>query len=178
MYERLYGTLYDGKIVSFDLFGDTKQISEETDAFMRAVVDSAVISAFAEAPTIENGLSRQSAVTLGAVGVLIVLLIVYFVTTHSRNKREKQLRKETADRLAEYRRSKQDDESVGTGALRFVNETDHVRELSGVSLANFHAGVHRDFKRHRAVRRVAARQFRQQLVGHATAYRLCDLQPL
>jgi len=64
-------------------------------------------------------------VTLGAVGVLIVLLIVYFVTTHSRNKREKQLRKETADRLAEYRRSKQDDESVGTGALRFVNETDH-----------------------------------------------------
>ena len=125
VYERLYGTLYDGKIVSFDLFGDTKQISEETDAFMRAVVDSAVISAFAEAPTIENGLSRQSAVTLGAVGVLIVLLIVYFVTTHSRNKREKQLRKETADRLAEYRRSKQDDESVGTGALRFVNETDH-----------------------------------------------------
>ena len=63
--------------------------------------------------------------TLGAVGVLIVLLIVYFVTTHSRNKREKQLRKETADRLAEYRRSKQDNESVGTGALRFVNETDH-----------------------------------------------------
>gem|GEM_PF-181720 len=125
VYERLYGTLYDGKIVSFDLFGDTKEISEETDAFMRAVVDSAVISAFAEAPTIENGLSRQSAVTLGAVGVLIVLLIVYFVTTHSRNKREKQLRKETADRLAEYRRSKQDDESVGTGALRFVNETDH-----------------------------------------------------
>lgn len=125
VYERLYGTLYDGKIVSFDLFGDTKEISEETDAFMRAVVDSAVISAFAETPTIENGLSRQSAVTLGAVGVLIVLLIVYFVTTHSRNKREKQLRKETADRLAEYRRSKQDDESVGTGALRFVNETDH-----------------------------------------------------
>ena len=34
---------YDGKIVSFDLFGDTKEISEETDAFMRAVVDSAVI---------------------------------------------------------------------------------------------------------------------------------------
>ena len=54
VYERLYGTLYDGKIVSFDLFGDTKEISEETDAFMRAVVDSAVISAFAEAPTIEN----------------------------------------------------------------------------------------------------------------------------
>ena len=50
VYERLYGTLYDGKIVSFDLFGDTKQISEETDAFMRAVVDSAVISAFAENP--------------------------------------------------------------------------------------------------------------------------------
>ena len=50
VYERLYGTLYDGKIVSFDLFGDTKEISEETDAFMRAVVDSAVISAFAENP--------------------------------------------------------------------------------------------------------------------------------
>ena len=50
VYERLYGTLYDGKIVSFDLFGDTKQISEETDAFMRTVVDSAVISAFAENP--------------------------------------------------------------------------------------------------------------------------------
>ena len=50
VYERLYGTLYDGKIVSFDLFGDTKKISEETDAFMRTVVDSAVISAFAENP--------------------------------------------------------------------------------------------------------------------------------
>lgn len=125
VYERLYGTLYDGKIVSFDLYGGTSEISEETDAFMRAVVDSAVISAFAETPTIESGLSRQSAVTLGAVGVLIVLLIVYFVTTHNRNKREKQQRKETADRLAEYRRSKQDDESAGTGELRFVNETDH-----------------------------------------------------
>ena len=59
------------------------------------------------------------------IAIAVVMLIVYFVTTHSRNKREKQLRKETADRLAEYRRSKQDDESVGTGALRFVNETDH-----------------------------------------------------
>lgn len=125
VYERLYGTLYDGKIVSFDLYGGTSEISEETDAFMRAVVDSAVISAFAEKPTVENGLSSQSIATLSAVGVLIVLLVVYFVTTHSRNKREKQQRKETADRLAEYRRAKQDNEDAGTGALRFVNETDH-----------------------------------------------------
>lgn len=125
VYERLYGTLYDGKIVSFDLYGGTSEISEETDAFMRAVVDSAVISAFAEKPTVENGLSSQSIATLSTVGVLIVLLIVYFVTTHSRNKREKQQRKETADRLAEYRRAKQDNEDAGTGALRFVNETDH-----------------------------------------------------
>ncbi len=125
VYERLYGTLYDGKIVSFDLYGGTSEISGETDAFMRAVVDSAVISAFAEKPTVENGLSSQSVATLSAVGVLIVLLVVYFVTTHSRNKREKQQRKETADRLAEYRRAKQDNEDAGTGELRFVNETDH-----------------------------------------------------
>lgn len=143
VHERLYGTLYDGKIVSFDLYTGTEEIPEEYDALMRAIVDSAVISEFQETPG-----SSLSAETLWVVLVfflLVAMIVGFFVYRSIANKREKKNKAIMADRLAEYRQQKTGHEDEGIGALRFVNETVHDDTAIKI-FANFHA-----YRRHIAV---------------------------
>ena len=48
VYERLYGTVFDGMLVTFDLYNGTEEISEEYDALMRQIVDSVALPKSAE----------------------------------------------------------------------------------------------------------------------------------
>lgn len=121
VYERLYGTMFDGIIVSFDLYNGDEPISEEYDSVMRQVVDSAVFSEFAEKPGfIAND---ASVMALGIIVLLFVLLIAYIIFTSIRRKHDKAARREMAEKLAAFRRSRKDD--VSDGELRFLNETVH-----------------------------------------------------
>ena len=136
VYERLYGTLYNGMIVSFDLYNGTEEISAEYDALMREIVDSAVIAEFQEAPSHE--LTSEALWLLIVLVLLIVMLIGFFVYRSVSNKREKREKSVMADHLAAYRQKKDGHEDEGDGALRFVNETEHSDNAIKV-FANFHA---------------------------------------
>ncbi|MGN0479027.1 MAG: hypothetical protein ACI4GO_06310, partial [Hominenteromicrobium sp.] len=136
VYERLYGTLYNGMIVSFDLYNATEEIPEEYDALMREIVDSAVISEFTEAPTQE--LTPEALWVLIVLVLLIVLIVAFFVHRSISNKRDKRQKSMMADRIAEYRRSKEGHEDEGDGELRFINETEHSDNAIKI-FANFHA---------------------------------------
>ena len=136
VYERLYGTIFDGKLVSFDLYNGTEEIPEEYDALMRQIVDSAVFSEFMEAPSTE--LTAEAIWMLVVLVVLLALIIAFFVYRSVVNRRDKREKHAMADRLAAYRQSKLGHEDEGDGALRFVNETEHSDNAIKV-FANFHA---------------------------------------
>lgn len=137
VYERLYGTIFDGTLVSLDLYNGTEEIPEEYDALMREIVDSATFAEFLELPGSEP-LSAEAVWLLLILCVLIVLLVVFFIHRSVSNKREKREKAEMADRLAAYRQQKQGHEDEGDGALRFVNETEHDDRAIKI-FANFHA---------------------------------------
>lgn len=124
VYERVYGTMFNGIILSFDLYNGSEPISEEYDALMRQLIDSAVISEFTEKPPVVIvDASAISAIIL--LVILFVLLIGFIVYRSVSAKRDKKERKAMANRLVEYRRSKENAEDEGDGDLRFLNETMH-----------------------------------------------------
>lgn len=137
VYERVYGTLYNGMTVSFDLYTATEPIAEAYDALLRAIVDSAVITNMLETPTLSN-LPLETVWGLGAFAVLLVLLIAFFIYRSRASRKEKRDKLELANRIAAYRQQKQGSEDEGTGALRFVNETVH-DDNAIRAYANFHA---------------------------------------
>ena len=123
VYERLYGTMFNGLIITFDLYNGSEPISEEYDALVRGIIDSVVITEFTEKPVYEVSTSAKLAVAL--LAVLFGLLIFYVVYRSLTKKRDKLARKEMAERLFAYRRSKEADPDAGDGDLRFLNETVH-----------------------------------------------------
>lgn len=136
VYERLYGTIFDGKLVSFDLYNGTEEIPEAYDALMRQIVDSATFSEFLEAPGAE--LTPEAVWMLVVLVLLLALIVGFFVYRSVASKREKREKRMMADRIASYRQSKTGREDEGDGALRFVNETEHSDNAIKV-FANFHA---------------------------------------
>ena len=136
VYERLYCTLYDGALISFDLYTGASEIPEEYDALMRALVDSAVISAFK--PTPELQLSGSTLWVVMIMVALVALLVGFFVYRGVQVKSEKKEKASLADRIADYRRSKTGKEDEGDGSLRFVNETMH-DDVAIKVFANYHA---------------------------------------
>lgn len=136
VYERLYGTILNGTLVSLDLYNATEKIPEEYDALMRTIVDSATFAEFEEKPS--NEISPEALWVLLALVALTVLLIIFFVYRSVSNKRAKKEKAVMADRIAEYRQSKIGSEDEGTGALRFVNETEH-SDVAIKTFANFQA---------------------------------------
>lgn len=137
VYERIYGTLYNGMTVSFDLYNGTKQVSEEQDALLRQIVDSAVVTDLREAPTLQN-MPKETIWGLLVLCALIVLLVIFFIYRSAANRREKREKTELADRIALYRQQKAGNEDEGTGALCFVNETEH-NDNAIRAYAQFHA---------------------------------------
>ena len=123
VYERLYGTMFNGIILTFDLYNGSEPISEEYDALMRQLVDSVVISEFTEKPVYEVSTAAKFAVAI--LAVLFGLLIFYIIYRSYAKKRDKAARKQMVDRLAEYRRAKENAPDAGDGDLRFLNETVH-----------------------------------------------------
>lgn len=137
VYERLYATLYNGMIVSFDLYNGRTEIPEEYDALMRAIVDSAVIAEFQTSPS-QAELTPEALWMLIVLALLIVMIVTFFVHRSISNKRDKRAKAAMADRLAAYRQTKIGREDEGDGALRFVNETEHSDNAIKI-FANFHA---------------------------------------
>lgn len=136
VYERLYGTIFDGMLVSFDLYNGSQEIPEEYDALMRQIVDSATFSEFKEAP--KMSISGDQIWMLLIAVVLILVIIAFFVYRSVVRRREKKEKRVLADRIASYRQAKAGHEDEGDGALRFVNETEHSDNAIKV-FANFHA---------------------------------------
>ncbi len=126
VYERIYGTLLNGKVISFDIFNGAEPIDEATDAMMRAMVDSAEIAVFTEKPGFQ--VDPVELMTMGVLALLFVLLVVFIIANIVVGKRQKKAKRVMADKLAAYRRLKEGREDEGEGDLRFVNETVHSNE--------------------------------------------------
>lgn len=139
VYERLYGTLYDGKVVSFDMYNGTEKIPEEYDALLREIIDSAVISEFKEVPS--SAMTPESLWVVLVLFLLIAMIVAFFVYRTVSNKREKKQKAIMADQIAAYRQKKIGHEDEGEGELLFVNETVH-DDNAIKTFANFHAYRH------------------------------------
>lgn len=136
VYERLYCTIVDGILISFDLYTGTDPIPEEYDALLQTLVSTSVISEFKESP--RNRMSANSIWIVLLLVLLIALLVGFFVYRSVNKKREKKQKAILADRLVEYRRAKAGNENEGTGSLLFVNETLH-DDVAIKKFANYHA---------------------------------------
>ena len=126
VYERIYGTLFNGVIVTFDLYNGQEPVSEETDAILRALVDSAEIAVFTEKPGFR--LEPTQLMTVCVLCVLFLMLIVFIIANIVVAKKQKKEKRIMADKLAEYHAKKVGREDEGDGDLRFVNETVHSNE--------------------------------------------------
>ena len=123
VHERIYGTMFNGIILTFDLYNGKEPISEEYDALLRGLVDSVIITEMTEKP--EWSMSTAAKMAVALLVVLFGLLIFYSIYRSFEKKRDKQARKEMAERLAAYRQMKQEHPDQGEGELRFLNETMH-----------------------------------------------------
>ena len=126
VYERIYGTVFNGIILTFDLYNGEEPISEEYDALMRGLVDSAVITEFTEKPGFAIDPSAKMAVLM--IVILFALLIGFIVYRYVSSNRDKKARREMANRLSEYRHMKEKAGDAADGDLRFLNETMHSDE--------------------------------------------------
>lgn len=140
VYERIYGTLVNGKIITFDLYNGKEPVSEETDAVLRAFIDSAEIAAFYEKP--EFSLDPTQIMTVSVLGLLFVLLVAFIIANIVVAKKQKKDKKKMADKLAAYHLSKKGRENEGDGDLRFVNETVHSNEA--IQLFGKYQAFHRN----------------------------------
>ena len=136
VHERLYGTIFDGTLVALDLYNGAEEIPEEYDALMRQIVDTAAFPEFQPEPSAE--VTPEMVWMLVVLGLLIALIVGFFVYRSVVNRRDKREKHAMADRLAAYRQSKLGHEDEGDGALRFVNETEHSDNAIKV-FANFQA---------------------------------------
>lgn len=136
VYERLYCTIVDGILVSFDLYNETEPIPEAYDAILQALVSSTVFGEFKVTPG--SQVSGSVIWVLMVMGVLAAILIGFIVYRLIYRKQEKKRKAELADRLVAYRRSKEGKEDEGTGRLLFVNETVH-DDVAIKTFANYHA---------------------------------------
>ena len=126
VYERIYGTILNGEIISFDLYNGTEPVDEETDAMLRALIDSAEIAAFYENPGFQ--LEPAQLMTMAVLGLLFVLFVVFILANIIVGRKQKKDKKIMAEKLAAYREKKVGREDEGDGDLRFVNETVHSNE--------------------------------------------------
>lgn len=136
VHERLYGTIFDGTLVALDLYNGAEEIPEEYDALMRQIVDTAAFPEFQPEPSAE--VTPEMVWMLVVLGLLIALIVGFFVYRSVVNRRDKREKHAMADSLAAYRQSKLGHEDEGDGALRFVNETEHSDNAIKV-FANFQA---------------------------------------
>ncbi|MBQ2668349.1 MAG: YcxB family protein [Clostridia bacterium] len=136
VYERLYCTIVDGILISFDLYTGTDPVPAEYDALLQAVVSSSVFSEFKASPRSRMGSNSFWIIFL--LCLMIALIVGFFVYRSVSRKREKKQKAILADRLVEYRRSKAGNEDEGTGSLMFVNETLH-DDVAIKKFANYHA---------------------------------------
>ena len=122
--------------VALDLYNGAEEIPEEYDALMRQIVDTAVFPEFQPEPSAE--VTPEMVWMLVVLGLLIALIVGFFVYRSVVNRRDKREKHAMADRLAAYRQSKLGHEDEGDGALRFVNETEHSDNAIKI-FANFQA---------------------------------------
>lgn len=139
VYERLYGTIVNGGLISFDLYPTSEPVSDELDAVLRQLVASSEVSEFLPRPTYE--ITPQAILSLVVLGLIILLIIGFFVRRSVMKRREKREKAEMSNQLVAYRKKKEGREEEGDGELRFVNETDH-SDAAVRAYANYQAYRH------------------------------------
>lgn len=122
VHELLYGTIFNGHTLQFDMHSDQELTGEQT-ALLAAAVNSVTITKVEERPAVEVKDILPSLLMLGAMLLVIIVPLVYLPI---RGRRDKKVKARMAARLSEYHKTHGSD--TVEGQAKFVNVTDCTRE--------------------------------------------------
>lgn len=122
VHELLYGTIFNGHTLQFDMHSE-QELTDEQMALLTAAVDSVTITKVEERPAVEAKDILPSLLMLGAMLLVIIVPLIYMPLRSRRDKKEKA---RMAARLSEYHKTHGSD--TVEGQVKFVNVTDCTKE--------------------------------------------------
>lgn len=133
VHELIYGTMINGYTLVLDSYSLGGEISPETDAMMRKLVESFHITNAITKEEANLATRRAMIPSLIILAVLVLLIVFLVVFTSYRSKKDKRVKKQMADKLAAYRQ-KHGNQSVPEGEPIYMNTTevsfDMIRKFS------------------------------------------------
>ena len=125
-HELIYGTIVNGLVYNFDLYGGEHEVTQEQDELLRSIVDTVTFSEILEKP--ETTVSAMDmAATLGLLALLVVVILVPVIYFPVKNKRDKKRKAQLAEKLTEYHKTHGNNDAI-PGEMRFANSTDCTKE--------------------------------------------------
>lgn len=126
MHERVYGTVLNGYMLTFNATAQGRGITPEEENLLEQVASSMKITHLLTKEEVEAANQippEQLAQTLIILGVFVLLIILSVVFVKMRGKQEKKQKKEMADRLSAYHREHPSGTEI-QGDLLFANVTE------------------------------------------------------